>query len=79
VNCHAKLLAALGRRDDAIARFLYLIAHPQVPDMQRSDTQQALDGLAATADERSRAAAVAARFELELLVEDAAAAPAPPQ
>jgi predicted ATPase/DNA-binding SARP family transcriptional activator len=79
VNCHAKLLAALGRRGDAIARFLYLIGHPQVPDMQRSDTQQALDGLAATADERSRAAAVAARFELELLVEDAAAAPAPPQ
>jgi tetratricopeptide (TPR) repeat protein len=76
VNCHAKLLAAQGRRDDAIARFLYLIAHPQVPDMQRSDTQQALDGLAATADERSRGDAAAGRFELELLVEDAVAAPA---
>ncbi len=79
VNCHAKLLAAQGRRDDAIARFLYLIAHPQVPDMQRGDTQQALDALAATADERSRADAAAGRFELELLVEDAAAPSALPQ
>jgi tetratricopeptide (TPR) repeat protein len=79
VNCHAKLLAALGRRDDAIARFVYLIAHPQVPDMQRSDTQTALDGLAATSDERSRAGAAAGRFELDILVEDAAAASVIPQ
>ncbi|HSC63794.1 MAG TPA: tetratricopeptide repeat protein [Caldimonas sp.] len=74
VNCHAKLLAALGRREEAIARFIYLIAHPQVPDMQRGDSRRALEGLAATADERSAAAAAAARFELDLLVEDVVAA-----
>ena len=41
--------------------------------MQRSDTQRALEALAATTDERSRAQAAAGRFDLDLLIEDAAA------
>lgn len=71
VSCHAKLLAALGHRDAAIGRFVFLLAHPQLPAMQRDDVQQALQRLAPTAAEQARAEASAAAMELTLLIEDA--------
>jgi predicted ATPase/DNA-binding SARP family transcriptional activator len=71
VNCHAKLLAALGRRDAAIARFVFLLGHPQLPAMQHDDVQQALRRLAPTAAEQARAGASTQAMELDLLIEDA--------
>ena len=74
VNCHARLLAAEGRRGEAIERWLYLCAHPLLPGMQLEDTRRALDRLAPSADELARATAGTARLELELLIEEAIAA-----
>ena len=71
VNCHAKLLAAQGRRDGAIARWLFLIDHPQLPQMERGEASQAMAKLLPTADELARGQATAARFELDLLMQDA--------
>ena len=78
VNCHAKLLAATGQRDAALARFAFLVDHPQLPAIQRSDAVRALQGLAPTQAEQSHAQASASRFELDLLVEDAADSAARP-
>lgn len=71
VNCHAKLLAAEGQRGGAIVRWLFLIDHPQLPAMERGEAGQALARLAPTADELARGRAMAARFELDLLLQDA--------
>ena len=71
VNCHAKLLAAEGQRGGAIVRWLFLIDHPQLPAMERDEAGQALARLAPAADELARGRAMAARFELDLLVQDA--------
>lgn len=72
VNCHAKLLAATGQREDAIARFAYLVDHPLLPTIQRSDALRSLKGLAPASAEEAHARASASRFELDLLVEGAA-------
>ena len=71
VNCHAKLLAALGQRDAAMARLVFLIDHPQLPATERGEARQALASMAPAADEQVRAQALANRFELELLVQAA--------
>ena len=73
VNCHAKLLAATGQRDAAIARFAFLVDHRQLPAIQRTDAMRSLQGLAPTSAEQARAEASASRFDLDLLIEDAAA------
>lgn len=77
VGCHARLLTALGRRDEAIARWLFLGEHPQLPAMQRSDIEQALRRLAPTPDELKQAQVLAGTLELEILIEAAVACAAP--
>lgn len=74
VGCHAKLLAATGQRAAALARLTYLSTHAQTPALQRSDVEQALRRLDAMPDEIAQAQAQAAAFELDSLVESAAAA-----
>lgn len=74
VSCHARLLAAEGRRNEAIERWLYLSAHPLLPGMQLDGTRGALDRLAPSAEELARARPVAASLELELLIDEAIAA-----
>ncbi len=73
VNCHALMLAALGRPDEALARWLYLIEHPQQPAAERGQAQQQVAALAPTPAERRRAQGQAERFELELLMQAAIA------
>jgi predicted ATPase/DNA-binding SARP family transcriptional activator len=79
VQCHAKLLVAMGRRADALARFAFLAGHPQLPAMQRGDVERALERLAPTAEEHRRAATTARALALDLLVDDAIAVTADAQ
>jgi predicted ATPase/DNA-binding SARP family transcriptional activator len=73
VASHAKLLAGLGERDGAIARLLYLAQNPQLPAIQRSDVEQVLRSLGPKPDEQVRAERLAGGYELESLIESAAA------
>ena len=69
VHAHARLLAATGRRDAALARWAFLLGHPQLPGMQRGDIEQAIDALVPAADERTRAQEAARGLALDILLE----------
>lgn len=75
VACHARLLAAVGRRGEAIERWLFLRDHPLLPGMERGDIDLTLGQLAPSRYELASAAVVATRLELEMLIDEAIAAP----
>ena len=68
VASQARLLAAQGRRGDALQRYVFLLGMPQLPAMARDDVQQGLAVLAATAPECE--AAQTGGLELELLLDE---------
>jgi predicted ATPase/DNA-binding SARP family transcriptional activator len=78
VQCHAKLLVAMGERDQAIARFRFLGGHPLLPAMQRIDVERCLSNLKPSIEEVDRADTAVRAFALEPLIEDALAVEAKP-
>jgi len=76
INCHALLLAALGRRRDAAARLTFVVQHPLVAAMARSSAAEAIDALRLSEDERGTAQRAAKGLDLDVLLDEAARAAA---